>query len=582
MSYLLAPIRARHVPKKDEVRLAIETLTRREWLFVLALLAVLAISTGGILSKINSRFMVAVPIHEGTFSEGVIGTPRFVNPLLAISDADRDLSALVYSGLMRKSGDGSLIPDLAESYDVSADGLTYTFSLKKNLKFHDGKPLTTDDILYTITEAKDPLLKSPRRVDWEGVSARIVDANTISFSLKQPYASFLENTTMGILPAHLWKGIQPDQFGFSDLNVKAVGSGPYKIVSVKKKSTGIPYAYELRSFGRFALGNPYIATRWFRFYNNEDELLRALSIGDVDAINSVSPEKALALSNDGYTVISHPLPRVFGLFFNQSQLPLFTDDAVIKAINLAIDRDTIIKEVLGGFGVPATGPIPEGVLGEAQISGNGAASGNGANIALAQAALEKAGWKKNASGIYEKKTKAATTTLAFSIATGDAPELKRTAEMIKDELNAAGMNVDVKIYEIGTLNQNVIRPRKYDALLFGQVVSSASDLYAFWHSSQRVDPGLNIAMYTSAVADKLLETANKTLKKEDRAALYLKFQDEVKKNARAVFLYSPDFIYVTNKELGGEDTVSVSSPSDRLLDAYKTYFETDYVWKIFQ
>ena len=148
--------------------------------------------------------MVSIPSHGGSVSEGIIGTPRFINPLLANSPADLDMVALIYSGLMRKNPDGTLSLDLAKKYDMSKDGLTYTFTLKDKIYFQDGKPVTADDVIFTVNEAKDSIIKSPRKIDWDGVTATKINDTTIVFTLKQPYPSFLENATLGIMPSYLW------------------------------------------------------------------------------------------------------------------------------------------------------------------------------------------------------------------------------------------------------------------------------------------------------------------------------------------------------------------------------------------
>lgn len=574
---IFAPIRDLHIPTRKEFYTASQTLTRREWLFVVTLLGILLVSTTIILEKINTHFMVNIPTSGGTVTEGIVGTPRFINPLLAISDADKDVTALVYSGLMRRTDTGTLIPDLAALYTTSDDGLTYTFTLKKGLTFHDGTLIKASDVVYTITKAKDPTIKSPERINWEGVSVSAPDDTTVVFELKQKYAPFLQNTTLGILPEHVWKDIADDQFNFSDHNSMAIGSGPYKITQIKKTSSGIPSVYTLSAFNKFALGKPYITKRVFRFYDNEHDVVNALQTGAVSAINSISPEKASSLKTAGYTVLTSPLPRVFGIFLNQTQAPIFTDDAVLAAMKIAINKDRIISEVLAGFGEPLDGPIPPHVIPGISTP----SSGTGGTVADAQAILEKAGWKKNQNGIYEKKSKTSTTQLTFSIATGDTPELKRTAELVKEDLGAIGMDVELKVFEIGVLNQNVIRPRKYDALLFGQIVTNESDLYAFWHSSQRADPGLNIALYANAIADATLEKANGTLDDATRRGLYESFQTQVMKDSRAIFLYAPDFTYVSTITLPNITLANIISPSDRFLESYKEYLVTDHVWKIF-
>lgn len=148
-------------------------------------------------------------------------------------------------------------------------------------------------------------------------------------------------------------------------------------------------------------------------------------------------------------------------------------------------------------------------------------------------------------------------------------------------MEAIGIKVDVKTFESGNLNQGVIRPRKYDALLFGQIINNESDLFAFWHSSQRIDPGLNIAMYTNSKVDKILEDAYITINKESRINKYTQFETEIKKDSPAVFLYSPSLIYIKKENIEGVNISHVTSPAERWNSVYKWYVDTDNVWKIF-
>src|SRR3989338_1050273 len=258
------------LPNKREIDEALSSFSKKEWLAFYALALVLFVSTTAILQNINKSFMVEVPFSGGEIFEGIVGTPRFINPVLAFSDADRDLAILVYSGLMRKSPNGTLIPDLALKYEVSKDGLTYTFTLKDKIFFQDGEPVSVKDVFFTINKIKDPIIKSPRRGNWDGVSIEIIDNKNIKFTLKQPYASFLENMTLGIMPEHLWSD---SPIELSDRNINPIGSGPYSITSINKQSGGIIDSYEFESFDQFALGKPYIKKLTLRFFPNEEDLI---------------------------------------------------------------------------------------------------------------------------------------------------------------------------------------------------------------------------------------------------------------------------------------------------------------------
>ncbi|MBY0376883.1 hypothetical protein K2P96_02835 [Patescibacteria group bacterium] len=569
-------------PKKNEINLVFSSFSKKEWGFFIGLLLVLVISTLAMLQKLNMSFTVTVPMQGGSITEGIVGTPRFINPILAFSDSDMDVSTLIYSGLMRKSIDGTLVPDLADKYEMTPDGLSYTFTLKDKIYFQDNTPVTADDIVFTINKIKDPIIKSPRIASWDGASVTKIDDKTVQFTLKQPYSSFLENTTIGILPAHIWSSTPIE---LNNANTNPIGSGPYMITKTNKSSSGIVDSYELSQFTKFALGKPYIKKITLNFYPNENQLTTALEKGDIDQAGSLTPLNAETLKEKGYRVESSVLPRIFGLFFNQNENQIFTDKNIIKAIDQAIDKDQIVREVLNGYGVAIDSPIPPNMIAYQKLS-NKDNTTMVQRLQNAQNILAKDGWVKGSDGfltktITDSKKKKTIIPLEFSISTGNASELAQSANLIQADLQAIGMKVDVKTFEVGNLNQSVIRPRKYDALLFGQIINHESDLFAFWHSSQRKNPGLNVAEYTNAKVDKILEDAFVTIDEPTRVKKYSQFEDEIQKDMPAVFLYSPSFIYVVSNNLSGLDIGHITSPQDRFFNIYKWYTDMDHVWKIF-
>lgn len=578
MSKFIHFIRKRaHLPNLEEFIYAIRNMKLGEKLVFLALVISFLASFLAIIWKISDTYMVTVPAYGGTLTEGIIGTPRFINPILASSDADRDLVALTHSGLLRPDNHGRLINDLAEKYVISEDGLVYTFTLKSNLSWQDEEPITSDDIIFTIEKIKDPAMKSPKRAGWEGVSAEKIDNKTVKFTLKKTYAPFLENTAVGILPSHIWGEMSSDQIASSEMNTKPIGSGPYKITDIKRNSVGIISSYELVSNKNFVLGRPNIKKIIMKFYPSEKDLLTAYQKGEIEAVNAVTPQE-LEKTKTSNIVKSLYLPRIFGVFLNQNNAKVLTKKEIRQALNLSVDRKKIIGDVLKGFGAELFYPLPAGTFGA--LSKNEV---DGYSLEKAKELLDKNGWKMNTGEqVLEKKTGKELFKFSFSISTSDAPELKETAYLLKSMWEKIGAKVDVKIFEQGDLTENVIRPRKYDGLLFGEIVGRDPDPFAFWHSSQRNDPGLNVALYTNIKADKLLEDARGIQDEAKRAEKYKEFQEEVSKDTPAIFLFSPKFIYVIPKNLKGTDEMeSVTVPSERFSTIHQWYKSTDKVWKIF-
>jgi peptide/nickel transport system substrate-binding protein len=565
----------------SEIRYILKTFSLRGKIVFLVLTALFIASVLGLLWKIDRFLAVEIPKSGGTLAEGIIGTPRFINPLLSISDADRDLTSLVYSGLMRADGKGNLIPDLAERYEVSDDGLTYTFFLRNNLAWSDNETLISDDVIFTIQMAKNPILKSTQRASWEGVEVEKVDDKTIRFFLKRPYAPFMENMTLGILPQHIWGEITPEQMSLTDFNIEPIGSGPYEVAKITKDSTGIIQSYVLAPNKKFVLGKPYISKLILKFYPSEKKLISAYENGEIDGVGGISPQNILKIKNRGTELKSLFLPRVFAVFFNQNSAQILANKEVRQALDLAVDKEKIVTDVLQNFGSVLNHPLPPGSIGALGLQEEINQIPYEERLKKATNILEKAGWKLNEQDkIYEKKVKKETR-LEFDLSTSNAPELSETAELLKTMWQKIGVKVNTKIFEIGSLNQNVIRPRKYDALLFGIMMGRDPDPFAFWHSSQRNDPGLNIALYTNITADNLLEDARTISDTEKRKEKYRALQEQIEKDVPAVFLYSPEYIYLVPKSLMGFDTDTITIPSERFSQMYKWYIETKKVWKIF-
>lgn len=560
---------------------AADSVIRHTTLFErITFLSVAGIMSGSallLLASAQAHYLVDIPRQDGSLTEGIVGSARFINPLLATTDADRDLAALIYAGLMKVSPDGTLVPELAESYEIIDKGLAYTFTLRENIFFHDGSPVTADDVIFTIEKAKDANLKSPKWVNWNDVSVEKIDDRTVKFTPKGTYAPFLQNTTLGILPKAHWKNITAEQFAFSFLNIRPIGAGPYRIDTVIENKSGTPTTFVLKPFRSYVWGSPYIKTLTVKLFPNEQALLEAFNAGAVESMHSITPEKALAIKTEKVDISHAPLLRIFGVYFNTNRSAALSSLEARKALLLAIDKEAIIDTVLHGFGTPTNRPVPPGLLPDQEISVS--ATSTEARLAAARSLLEKNKWVRSTTTLmFEKQTKTETIPLAFSIALPNAPELKAVADMLVMQWKELGADVSVSIFEPGDLHQSIIRPRKYDALLFGQIIGRDLDLYPFWHSSQRNDPGYNIALYTNLQTDKLLEEARRLTDEQARVDKYLAFEKEIEKDIPAIFLYTPDFIYVLPKRIQEARVGAIAVPAERFSNIHNWYIETDRVW----
>lgn len=516
-------------------------------------LSILFIFVAGIF--FNKRFLINVPMYGGTITEGIIGTPRFINPILASTEQDKDLTALVFAGITKRNELGVASLDMAENITESDDGLKYTVDIKKTATFHDGVPVTADDIIYTIKLAQNPVIKSPHKVEWEGVTVEKTSDSQVIFTLKKPFPLFMNTLSLGILPKHIWKNLNEDQISLSDFNIHAVGSGPYAISSIKTES-GIPVMFTLKAHKYYTLNRPYIETYTIITYQNEKYLLKAFDNHEITRIHGISPEKISSLGIATSSIETSLLPRTFAIFFNPNKLSPLSDKNVREALQLSINKQEIVDQVLYKYGKVINSPYPFDTTGEPS-----------------EFDVEKA-----KTLISKSKLIKGTSTLEITIATANTDEMKKVAEMIKKDWEAIGVHTNISIYEVSDLNQNIIKDRDFQALLFGAITSSPSDLYAFWHSSQRTYPGLNISNYVSKDLDKNLEILRSTLDEDERNSAYDAVKKEFTDEVPGIFLFVPSLIYITNdKNISPLPDYSYDG-SSRFALVERWYRYTDSVW----
>ena len=512
-----------------------------------------------------------LPASGGTYTEGVVGQPSYINPLLSqTSDADADIATLIYSGLFSYDTQGLLQPNLASGYEVSADGMTYTVTLKDNVLWHDGQAVTADDVAFTFNIVKDPAYKSPLRSNWQGVDVSARDSKTLLFSLKKPYFGFLENLTVGILPKHIWENIAPEKFSLAEYNLSPIGSGPYQFYDFKKDSNGNILTYEVRAFPQYFSQVPFISKVIFHFYVDGDEMVDAYNRREVLGVSNIVAEQEMRLEDKKSTIVRElHQPRLFAVFFNGIKSVALAHKEVRQALSYGTNRQDIIDQVLAGRGESLSSPFLPQMKGFSDEE-NADIFDRDKAIAI----LEENGWVLK-DGIREKSG----SQLAFTLTTPDWPELVKTADILHTQWESLGAKVDVRVMSVSDLQQNALRPREYDALLFGEATSFNSDPYSFWHSSQKHDPGLNLSVFDNKDADDLLAQARETLSDEDRLQQYKQFRNIIVDEVPAVFLYSPSYLYVVNSQVQGINVENINSPNTRLQDISTWFIKTDRVLK---
>jgi peptide/nickel transport system substrate-binding protein len=523
-------------------------------LWVLCFFACISFFTS--LAIINDRFLVTVPVYGGSIKEGLVGTPRFINPVLALTDQDKDLVAVIFAGLTKKTVGGEVVLDLADSIQESEDGLRYVVKIKDDARFHDGKPVTSEDIAFTVDKVQNPIIKSPHKVEWEGVDVEITGTKELTFVLKKPFPLFMETLSLGIIPKHIWKNLNEDQFSLSDLNVRAIGAGPYMLQKVVTES-GIPTELQLEAFKHYTLGRPYLQTITISTYQNEKYLLKAFTDGDIQRVHGISPEKITTLSVATSSIKTSLLPRTFAVFFNPNKATPLADKNVRLALQMAIDKERIVREVFYGYGKTLNGPYPFD-----------------ANQGTSEYNPEKA----RELLLTNKTIKKASSTLEISLTTANTDEMKKVAELIKSDWQKIGVDASIKIYDVSDLNQNIIKDRDFQVLLFGAITQTPSDLYAFWHSSQRTYPGLNISNYVSKTLDQNLEILRESRDETEKLNAYDQVVKEFKEEIPGIFLFSPSLIYVTNDKNTSIIPEYSYDASSRFSFIEQWFRYTDKVW----
>ncbi len=666
------------LPTKNQRRQFFKVLTKKEKISFLTLLFLFFSSFLFILINFYFKNTEIRPRQGGTYIEGVVGFPRFINPIYAeTSDVDRDLVQLIFSGLMKYGPEGEILPDLAKEYKILDDGKVYEFYLKENLFWSDGQKLTADDVVFTIETIQNPDFNSPLRVNWLGVEVEKISEKALRFKLKNPSAVFLENCTLKIIPEHLWKDISPQNFHLTTQNLQPIGSGPFQLKILNQDKTGEIISLDLVRNSKYSGVFPNLSQITFRFYKSVDALIEGYQKGEIQGL-SLTSLKNLEWQKKDFNLYLISLPRYFAVFFNPNPpaggSKVLSEKEVRQALNYGINKEEILKEILDDRGKVVESPILPEIYGfktptkiyefnpeeakEILKNAGFVATENGklvkiikkepafqfkSNLKLGAQGQEVKELQKclanppaggpevypegEITGLFGKLTAAAvirfqekykkeildpqglekgtgevlraTRTklneicfenpeekifLKFSLTTVDQPMLIEMASFLKSQWESLGAEVELRTFDTSTselelkFEREVIKPRDYEMLLFGEVLGAIPDPFPFWHSSQKKDPGLNLAGFENKECDKLLEEARKSLDEAERKEKLENFQELLIEDAPVIFLYNPDYLYLVSKEIKGINAKIITSPSKRFVGIEDWYIRTKRAW----
>jgi peptide/nickel transport system substrate-binding protein len=406
-------------PTLSQWKQLFKILKGAERTFFLILSGLAVISAGYLVISFYINNTKVVPAYSGTYSEGLVGQPRFINPIYGeTNDVDRALIDLTYSGLMTYDKDGNIVNDLVKSFQVSDDGRTYVFQLKDKLYWQDGIPLTADDVIYTIKTIQNSDYKSPLRASWLNVDSQKISDNSFALSLGTPYSSFLENLTVKIIPQHIWKNVLPENFPLSSYNLQPIGSGPYTVSNLEQNGTGFIKNITLTANHKYYQKPSYISNIIFKFFENKDDLIKAANQKTIDgfSVASLNGDESLAESqirqgwtaNEKFGVYSFSMPRYFAVFFNTQKSKLLSDGNITKGLSYAVNKQELVQKIAGSSKEKISivnSPILPDYYGFAQPS-----SPYNFDLDQANKLLDKSGYKMTDSG---QRTKQNDKKLAF-------------------------------------------------------------------------------------------------------------------------------------------------------------------------
>ncbi len=538
------------------------------WQAIIALLGIILL--GSLLGYLAfHRTTVTVPDVGGTYTEGLAGNPQYINPILCqYNEVDRDLVSLIFSGLTKINEKFEIVPDLATDWEVSPDGLTYTFHLRRDVQWHDGAPFTADDVAFTIAAMQHPDFQGvPYLAElWQGVTVDKIDEYTISFTLAEPYPPFLDYTTVGLLPAHLLAKVPPELLPKSQFNVKPIGTGRFAVTEVAADHI------TLQANPQYYGPRPYLSQVEFKFYPNYNAVFNAYQRGEIDGISRVLPaDRPQAVANEQLQLFSARLSGYTLIYFklDNPNTPFFADKRVRQALLYGLDRQQLIDEVLDGQGLVADSPIMP----------NSWAYYDGIkrythDPAQARALLDEAGWTdSDGDGVRDKGG----VRLEFALLTNDDPTRVQLIEAIARQWATIGVDAKPQSVGVSGLVRDFLRPRRFEAILTQwQELPPDPDLYPLWHQTQ-IENGQNYAGFDHRRASEILEMARQTTDQVQRQELYRQFQEIFADEVPAILLYYPIYSYAVDKKVHNVQLAPLLDGSDRFRNINQWYIVTKRV-----
>ena len=547
---------------------------RWQILIVLVTLGIVAVLLFSQQSPVATGPFLPQPEQGGIFTEGLVGSLGRLNPLLDWNNAaDRAVNRLIFSGLVRFDEHGLPQADLAEAWGVASDGTIYNFSIRENAVWHDGTPVTSDDVIFTVDMMKSAGSLYPQDIKelWSKIEVTKLNDKTLKFILPEPFVPFMDYLTFGILPKHLLESVAPDQMPNAEFNINPVGTGPYKfdhLIVDRGQITGLVLTLSDTYYGT----SPFIEQVVFRYYPSSPEALDAYQQGDVLSVSQITSDVlSVALEEPNLSVYTSRLPQMSFVLFNLNnpEVAFLQNAKVRRALMVGINRTHIINKLLQGQAVLADGPILPGSW--AYYDGIERFENNpDESISL----LKAEGYVIPAEGGDVRAKEG--TSLAFTMLHPDDEVHTKIAQMIKEEWAAIGVGVKLQAVPYDKIATDFLASRTYQAALVDLTLSRTPDPdpYPFWHQAEATG-GQNYSQWDDRAASEFLEQARVTTDYTLRTRLYRNFQVVFAKELPALPLFAPVYSYGVDSQVQGAQVPALLyDPSDRLVTFSHWYLLT--------
>lgn len=511
------------------------------------------------------------PIAGGVYTEALIGSMQRLNPILDFyNSVDRDIDRLLYQSLLRFDSSGLPYSDLAETWGISKDGTVYNFTLRQGATWHDGEPVTAEDIVFTVQLLRNggSIVPADLQAFWQGVEVKILDANNLQFRLPEPFAPFLDYLTFGILPRHILDGLTIEQIVDHEYNFAPIGSGPFRFSNFIVEDGQIK-GVSLKANDKFLPQPPYIQEIAFRYYPDAQAAWAAYQAGEVQGISDVPPDiLQQVLVAPELLVYTGRRPEIGMVFINLNnpETDFLKDVNVRRALLMGINRQALIDDVLQGHASIADGPILPDTW--AYYAGMQRVEFDPTG---AQAMLKEAGYIYETEGaaVRSKSGKA----LQFTLLYPDTETHRQLAEAIQKDWTVLGVQVTLEAVPYDQLVNDRLAQRSYQAALVDLNLSRSPDPdpYPFWDQAQATG-GQNYSQWDDRMVSEYLEQARVTTDMGERTRLYNNFQMIFGQQLPSLPLFYPMYSYAVSAEVRGVSMGPLFDASDRFATIMNWFF----------